>query len=1076
MTSELLRVPLRPLLALILTAAATLAGLAVAQTEPGGVPSRPYFTEPSLSADGREVVFISAGDVWTAPTAGGEARLLVSHPAVEARPFFSPDGSQLAFTSTRTGNGDLYLLTLATGQLVRLTHADAAEQLSGWSADGAWLYFSSGGQDVGAMPDIYRIRTTGGTPIPVAADRFTSEFFGTPAPDGSTVAISARGIAYNQWWRRGHSHIDEAELWLCRPGSPPTYTRITPEQPLATGAREVWPMWAPDGKSLYYVSDAGGVENIWRCIPGGKPEAITRFREGRVLWPALARDGRTLVFERDFGIWKLDTGSGQTAPIPLTRRGTGALPITEPLSLTTGFRDLAVSPDGKKLALVARGEIFAAPVADGGDAVRITHTPAPEMRPVWAPDSRRLVYLSERDGGRRLFLYDFAGRAETQLTHSEQDDAAPVFSPDGKQLAFQRGGRELRVMDLETKQERRLAAAFFDRPPFAPERGLVWSPSGTWLAALAVGTKGFKNPILIRADGSDGETHPAGFLPNVFGNSLSWSPDGRFLLYDSGQRTENWRLSRVDLVPRPPRFREEQFRELFQEKPVAAPVPALVGATVPERVDMPGLRERQSVLPLGMDVDFHAIAPNGKTLVFLANVAGQQNLYTYSLDELSREPAVARQLTSTAGRKTEVQFAADGREVYFLEGGRVQVANVDSRAIRSIGITAELDVVFDREKQEVFRQAWTVLRDFFYDEQFHGVDWSRVRERYAPYAAGAQTPEELRRLLSLMVGELDASHLGVSGPGFAAPQTGCLGLRFDPEELIRSGRLRVAEVIPFGPAALGGELHAGDFLLGVNGEALAPRTNLDALLQRRIGRRTELTVATSPGGEQRRTVVVQPISGAAERELLYRQWVEQRRELVRQASGGRLGYVHMPDMGQASLEKLYLDLDAQNQSCEAVVVDVRHNQGGFVNAYALDVLARRPYLTFRERGFPPAPARTALGQRALELPTVLLTNQHSLSDAEDFAEGYRVQKLGKVVGEPTAGWIIYTSSVTLLDGTTLRVPFIEVRGADGRVMERNPRPVDVPVRRPVGESYSGKDRQLAEGVRVLLRQLEEGKR
>jgi len=192
---------------------------------------------------------------------------------------------------------------------------------------------------------------------------------------------------------------------------------------------------------------------------------------------------------------------------------------------------------------------------------------------------------------------------------------------------------------------------------------------------------------------------------------------------------------------------------------------------------------------------------------------------------------------------------------------------------------------------------------------------------------------------------------------------------------------------------------------------------------------------------------------------------------VAKVSGGRLGYVHMIDMGSGSLAQLFVDLDTENHSREGVVVDVRNNNGGFVNAYAIDVFARRGYMFMTRRGFPSSPARTQLGQRALEAPTILVTNQHSLSDAEDFTEGYRALKLGKVVGEPTAGWIIYTSNTTLIDGTSIRLPFIRITSSDGKLMELAPRPVDVPVVRPIGESYTGRDVQLDTAVRELIKQL-----
>ncbi|HEX8351943.1 MAG TPA: S41 family peptidase, partial [Pyrinomonadaceae bacterium] len=340
------------------------------------------------------------------------------------------------------------------------------------------------------------------------------------------------------------------------------------------------------------------------------------------------------------------------------------------------------------------------------------------------------------------------------------------------------------------------------------------------------------------------------------------------------------------------------------------------------------------------------------------------------------------------------------------------------------------------------------------------------------------TTDEVRRLMRLMVGELNASHLGVSGPfGAAVTNTGRLGLDFDRAEYERTGRLRVSEVIPLGPAALARDaaapdrarpLKAGEYVLAVDGRQLDARTNLDELLNYKTGRRVTLAVADSADGAGRRELDVRPVNTATEKGLRYRKWVEEKRDYVERESGGRLGYVHMYDMSSASLAQLYVDLDAENQSKEGVVVDVRHNDGGFVNVYAIDVLARRSYLKMTPRGFNAAPARTVLGQRALELPTVLVTDQYSLSDAEDFAEGYRSLRLGKVVGEPTSGWIIYTSNVSLIDGTVFRLPFIRVETADGVNMERNPRPVDVPVTRPLGESYTGRDSQLDAAVRELL--------
>jgi tricorn protease len=383
-----------------------------------------------------------------------------------------------------------------------------------------------------------------------------------------------------------------------------------------------------------------------------------------------------------------------------------------------------------------------------------------------------------------------------------------------------------------------------------------------------------------------------------------------------------------------------------------------------------------------------------------------------------------------------------------------------------------LDVNFASEKMEVFQQAWSYLHDNFFDPQMNGVDWNAERTKYEPYIAGSTTPDEMRRVISLMIGDLNASHSGISGGGGGgrgAPGTARLGINFDPAEYERTGHLRVSEIVPLGPAVLANGIKVGDTLLSVGGAAIGPHTNLDELLENKSGKRVELGIASNADGSDKRAVPVQAITRNADLALQYRAWVEQKRAYVEKVSNGKLGYVHMADMSQASLERFYLDLDAENSTREGVVVDIRHNSGGFVNVYAIDVLARRDYLTMTVRGFPSSPARTMLGQRALEKPTILVTDQHSLSDAEDFTEGYRTLGLGKVVGEPTAGWIIYTSNVSLIDGSSLRLPFIRVVGHDGTLMEMHPRPVDIPVTRPVGESYSTHDSQLDAAVQELLR-------
>ncbi|HMX29170.1 MAG TPA: peptidase S41, partial [Blastocatellia bacterium] len=268
----------------------------------------PYFAEPSISPDRTEIAFVSGGDIWTVPANGGDARLLVAHPANESRPIYSPDGKRLAFVSNRTGGGDIYVLTLATGDLRRLTFDDGNDQLDGWSRDGRWIYFTSSGKDISGMNDILRINSEGGTPMIVTGDRYTSEFFAAPSPDGKSLAFAARGNSAGQWWRKGHSHLDESELWLLNEGG--KYEQLTER-----GAKQQWPMWSADGRTLFFMSDRSGAQNLWSKVIGGQAKQLTKFTSGRVLWPTISYDGKTIVFERNFGIWKFDAATGQTSEV-----------------------------------------------------------------------------------------------------------------------------------------------------------------------------------------------------------------------------------------------------------------------------------------------------------------------------------------------------------------------------------------------------------------------------------------------------------------------------------------------------------------------------------------------------------------------------------------------------------------------------------------------------------------------------------------------------------------------------------------------------------------------------------------
>ncbi|HEY0393668.1 MAG TPA: S41 family peptidase [Candidatus Elarobacter sp.] len=1071
-----------------LTAAALVACLVPGLPLPTGAadavaPSAHSFAEPSISPDHAEVAFVSGGDVWSVPSAGGTARLLAAVGGAARRPLFSPDGKRLAFVNTQPGAAGVYVLTLDGGALRRLTHDDVVPDLSAWSPDGRSVYFSSASHDIG-YGDVYRVPADGGTPMPILRERYVHETAANPSPDGTSLAFVRGGFV--QWWRRGHSHIDQSEIVIAHPGTG-RYDRVT------TGdAKDQWPMWSPDGGTLYFVSDRGGSDDLWARGADGRLRKLTSLGGGRVLWPTISRDGRTIAFERAMKIWTYDVASGAARELSIVPRGLPDVVAQRHLALTNRFSALSVAPDGKKLAFVGRARVFAAS-AEGGEALLVTpHGDAAYDLPVWAPGSRRVAYVVDRGTEQAIATYDFPDGPQRLLTPPGHHDDYPHWSPDGKTLAFLRDGRELHLVDAATRADRVVARGVLDRRPFGDLGDLAFSPHGDWIAYTAQEPNGFANAFVVRTGG--GAPRAVTFLPNANNGPLAWSPDGTRLFVVTSQRTERGTIAQVDLVPRTPRFREDAFRRLFPEEPARPELPSrTIPAPAPSRspqplvspspaaspaaprttpIDFDGIRERVSFVQTGLDVTRVAVTPDSKTLLLVANAAAQENLYAYSVDETSDDPQVAKQLTSTPGRKTSVALAPDGKSAFYLDAGRAFSADLTGKGAKPVPLAAEVDVDFAQDKRVVFDQAWSLLDRWYADPGFHGVDWSAMRARYEPYALGARTPQEYYRILSLMIGELNSSHTGANAPrapGVPPLTLGRLAVDWDTAAYERTGRLRIARVVALGPAAVAGRLAAGDELLAVGGTPVERTTDVDELLANRIGKRTELRVAPRGDTAAARTVVVLPVDRDAETRLRYLEWVAQRRAYVEKISGGRLGYVHVYDMGEESLEKFYADLDVQNRAKSGVVVDLRYNTGGFVDPYAIDVLTRREYVTFKTRFGYDAPERTQLGERALNRPTVLVTNEHSLSDAENFTEAYRQLHAGLVVGEPTAGWIIFTSNTSLADGGTVRLPATRVFAHDGVDMELHPRPVDVRVANPPGAAERGEDPQLDAAVRELLR-------
>ena len=1055
----------------------------------------PYMCQPSVSPNGNEIAFCYAGDVWIVSAEGGQARRVTSHPSHDSHPIFSPDGSELAFASQRTGEGNIYVISLNSSEPPRrLTYHSASVPPACWSPDGNWIYFAS--MYDGICGAIYKISVDGGTPIRIAGDPMESHYNAAISPDGSMLVFNNNGHA---WWRRGPNPAGHSDIWtvdVC--GT--EYGRLT--QYLG---KNLNPMWNADGDWVYYLSDRSGQENIWcMCLDGdGTAEQITHFTDGRVLRPSISADGEWIAFERGFQLWRLNLSNRECEPIDIAvHTDEKSNPLTH-RTYTGDIVEFQLSPDGKKAAFIVHGDVFAdladkgEKVKKGGDSFKVTDMPARESQLRWHPESNRIVYVSDRLGNNQIFAYDFVAHVETQLTHSPEQKYAPKYSPDGRSLAYMQGNTEIWLMDTETLESRPfITNQVFVNVPIPADFG--WSPDSKWLAFIAQDQNFFSNLYVQHVE--DSTPKQITFLSNVRAYNTLWSPDGKFIIFNTGQyRTEN-QIARVDLKPIQPIFKEEDFDKLFkaekdnaneEESPETGAKQSENGKASdkenhtdkaqiePVEISFASIKHRLRFLTdAKLDAAALRIHPDNKTLIFRAVMNGHPNLWSMFLedDKLGELP---KQLTSTATRKGNVHVMPDGKRIYYNDGGRIHTLGLsedggkegNTRAIETI---AEVKIDFHRQKMQAFNEAWRLIRDSFYDSQFHGCDWEGLLGQFRPIIQSVQTQTDFREVLNLMVGELNASHLGARGSNTNISDSHLVA-DFDQEALEGRGHFKITHLLPESPLTLPTEpARVGEYLLAVDGVELNGQVNLAKLLQRKSGKRVRVKLNDKPELAGARDLTVQPIDAIRYADLRYKNWVRCNGAYVNEKSNGRHGYVHIRAMSYDAYLQFTADLDAETHNKAGVIIDVRFNPGGHIAPFILDVLYRKAYTSSSYRGRIATPDTHLAGSRILDKPLILIVNEHSASNAEMFSEGFRKLGLGKVVGMPTAGAVIWTTNLRLLDGTWFRLPRFKVTTLEGENTEGVGRPVDVEVDRPLGEAEQGVDSQLDAAVEQLLAQIDCG--
>ncbi len=1062
-----------------------------------------------------KVVFTYYGDIWTAAETGEDVRRLTVHVERDVYPRFSPDGRWIAFSSARQGNLDIYVMPAEGGTPRQLTYHSADDITLGWTPDGSAVLFSSNRRE-DFQPKLYTVELNGGMPRPAGPDM---GLYASYAPDGVRLAYNAKSQVY---WRKGYRGAHQSDVIVM------DLAARKFEQLTDFDGMDTWPMWGSDGY-IYFVSDRGeaAVANLWRAPErGGRARAMTEFADGEVRWPALSADGKVIVFERDFGIWKLDLAAGRAEPLPIRLAAETQQNLSQMRTFRSELDDYDLAPSGRRLVFSIHGEVFTAPVKEG-DLVQVTNRSARDQAPRYAPDGKSIAFISDASGREELYIAGVDGKDERRLSDLDVLKLGFAWSPESDALAFTATDLVLRKVKLDGE------LVELDRSAYGTISPPLWSPDGRWIA-YAKPDAAYRGRLhLVGADGGEARR----LTEEPFSERApAFSPDGRKLFFIRSEGIEGLgeaspaqihvlTLSREERDPLEPTDADAPAAEASEERRPEAPPetrpegeppqgeqPAEGEGERPHRpdrarakkvepieIDWEGLRRRtRQVTRMPYGVTTFTVTPDGKTVVFVTREPAGDGSRTvpviYRIEETGKN--LTRVLTGSAGGDetaeeerpgppeggiADLTLTADGRTLFFREGRSVHWtrlpaaaeggAAVGARGTRErVNFTVSVRIDQREEWPQMFEEAWRTMKYRFYDPAMHGVAWDRLREKYRPMVEHVGDRTELMNLINEMIGELNASHTGANPGPRGSPadvQTHHPGLDLEPDA--EAGRYRVTHIYRDGPADKDWvRVAVGDWLIAIAGEPVRAGDNYWRLLNHRLNPKVEFTFNNEPRQEGAWTTRIEPASLNAFGQLRYERWVRERREMTDRLSDGRVGYVHIQAMNAPSLRKFQRELREYREK-EALVIDQRWNGGGNIEQELLGLLVQREYQLLQPRGTEPT-LRPASGYFG---PKAVLQNWRSGSNAEMFPAGFKALGLGKVIGTPTYGGVIGTGSHRLIDGSTVRTPSSGVYLADRRRtnMENYGVPPDIHVENSPEDNLAGRDRQLEVAVEELLKEL-----
>ena len=1037
----------------------------------------------ALSPDGTTIAFTYKGDIYTVPSTGGRATQITTNPAFDTTPVWSPDGKQIAFASDRMGSLDVFVVAKEGGVPQRLTTHSGSEKPVAYKDDKHILFTANiapsaedAGFPSGQFQQIYEVAVTGGRP---------TMFSSMPM---ECISINKEGImlyqdkkGYEDYWRKHQVSPIARDIWSYTPGKTPVYQKQT-----TFGGEDREPVWAPDGKSFYYLSEEKGSFNIFQRTPGANTsKQITFHTKHPVRFLSMASEGK-LCYGYNGEIYTLVPG-GQPQKVNITILSDKIDKDIIRQIRSYGATDIAVSPKGKEVAFIMRGDVYVTSI-DYKTTKQITNTPDQERDISFAPDGRTLVYSSERNGLWQLYTSTIVRKEEKQFTYATElkeerltksniTSFQPQYSPDGKEIAFLENRTAIRVINLKSKAVRTVMDAKYQYSYADGDQWFQWSPDSKWILSDFIGIGGWNNKdvVLLKADGK-------GEMVNLTESGYSdtnakWVLGGKAMIWNSdrsGYRSHGSWGSESDTYIM--FFDVDAYNRFTMSKEDLALLEEA------EKTEKEEDKKKEEVKPLTFDLENRfdrivrltvnssrlsdaVLTPKGDVLYYLAAFEGDYDLWEHKLKENT-----TKILLKGVGGGALIPDK-EGKNIFMCTRSQLKKIEIAGSKVTPIEFEAFFDYRPYGERAYIFNHVYQQVNDKFYVADLQGTDWKGYKEAYQRFLPHINNNYDFAEMLSELLGELNASHTGARyAGGGSALSTATLGVFYD--ESYSGTGLKIKEILDQSPfTQKKTDVKAGCIIEKVDGKTIEANADYFPLFEGKVGRKVILTVY-DPATKKRFEETVKAISYGAQSELLYKRWVKRCAQKVEELSGGRIAYVHIKGMDSPSFRKMYSELLGRYRNKEAVIVDTRHNGGGWLHDDVVTLLSGKEYQRFVPRG-------QYIGSDPFNKwlkPSCMLACEDNYSNAHGTPYVYKTLGIGKLIGTPVAGTMTAVWWERQIDPSIVfGIPQVGCMDMQGKYLENQTLQPDILVYNEPGASLKGEDAQLKAAVDHLLKELSKKK-